>query len=315
VSESVSAEPLAAPPRYVEVPRSYLSSAGVFAVVALGFTLDLIFGGGLAHLLGWLIAAVLLAGTDALGVYAARVMRTLTVTETQLRVGEDTIDLDTIVTASVDPDPQGKVLGRRYTDNIPRGSQALDLELFSGDHVIVVTRHPSELLDLLGAAPAPGEPVRRAEPDDLLLLPEIAERADSLFRVAGLELPVLDSRADRLASAKVILVLGRPPIGYAQVDECDGLAHLQELDVLPSHMRHGYGTALVEAACDWATNQGYPAITLTTYADVAWNAPYYHRRGFVDLDVLTPGLLAAREHEKSIGLDAVGPRIAMRRDL
>jgi GNAT superfamily N-acetyltransferase len=88
-----------------------------------------------------------------------------------------------------------------------------------------------------------------------------------------------------------------------------------ELAVIPRWMRQGIGTALLERACEWGRARGYPAITLTTYADVPWNAPWYARRGFVEVTDLGPGLAAERAHEAELGLDAVGPRIVMRRDL
>jgi hypothetical protein len=74
---------------------------------------------------------------------------------------------------------------------------------------------------------------------------------------------------------------------------------------------------LLAAACEWAHVAGYSAITLTTYRDVAWNAPFYSRRGFVELaaDDLAPELAAIRERERAAGLDEVGPRVAMRRKL
>jgi GNAT superfamily N-acetyltransferase len=304
--------------RYSEAARSYLSTAALFLAVLAGFAVDLVFAGGTSHILGWLIVAFVLVGTDALGVYAARTMRSLTLTDTELRVGEDVVPVENILAAALDPDPLAeprKVLGRRYTDTIPRGAQAVGLELADGRSVIVATRKPTVLLELLGAEPAAGLVVRVAEPDDLLLVPDIDYRAESLYRVAGLALPDVDQTRDVLDAAKITLVIGHPAFGFAQVDECDGLAQLRELSVLPGQMRQGHGTALLEAACAWAAEQGYPAITLTTFADVSWNAPYYRRRGFVDLDVLTPGLAAEREQEKAIGLDAVGPRIAMRREL
>ena len=310
-------EPHAAVVRYTEPGRSYRSTLALFALVALGFVVDLVVGGGVSHLIGWCIVAVLIAGTDALGVYAARVMRTLTVTDSDLQVGEESVPLDDIVTAAVDPEAEGKVLGRRYTDTLPRGTQAVRLDLADGQHVLVATRRPERVIELLGVAEPASEAVRPAEPDELALLPEIDERSESLFRVAGIYLPSTGADGDdvELANAAKVLVVGRPPVGFAQVEICDGLAHLRELAVLPSHMRQGYGTQLLEAACAWARAEGYPAMTLTTFVDVSWNAPYYRRRGFVDLAELTPGLLAIRENEKAMGLDELGPRIAMRREL
>ena len=63
---------------------------------------------------------------------------------------------------------------------------------------------------------------------------------------------------------------------------------------------------LLDAACAWARDNGYRAITLTTYADVAWNAPFYSARGFVELTELTPELVEIRDWERDVGLDDVG---------
>lgn len=57
-----------------------------------------------------------------------------------------------------------------------------------------------------------------------------------------------------------------------------------------------------------------PALTLTTFPDVPWNAPYYARLGFrvlADGDV-GPQLRRIRAHEAELGLDR-WPRVAMRR--
>ena len=69
-------------------------------------------------------------------------------------------------------------------------------------------------------------------------------------------------------------------VGFALVLEIGGFAHLEELDVLPPHGRKGLGSALLDAVCTWAGQGGYPAVTLSTFRDVPWNAPFYQRRGF-----------------------------------
>ena len=59
-----------------------------------------------------------------------------------------------------------------------------------------------------------------------------------------------------------------------------------------------------------------PALTLTTFTEVPWNAPYYLRCGFrvlADTEI-TPELRAIRTAEAARGLDA-WPRVCMRRDL
>jgi GNAT superfamily N-acetyltransferase len=116
-----------------------------------------------------------------------------------------------------------------------------------------------------------------------------------------------------LSAAAVVLVSGSPPVGFACIDIVDGDAHLWQLSVHPSAGRQGIGGALVHAACEWARSAGYGAVTLTTYRDVPWNGPFYARLGFVPLGDLTPGLAAIREHERAIGDDDFGPRVAMRR--
>jgi hypothetical protein len=57
-------------------------------------------------------------------------------------------------------------------------------------------------------------------------------------------------------------------------------------------------------------------MTLTTFADVPWNAPYYERCGFrvMAADEITPGLAAIRAAEAAAGLDR-WPRVCMIRRL
>jgi hypothetical protein len=76
------------------------------------------------------------------------------------------------------------------------------------------------------------------------------------------------------------------------------------------------GRALLEHVAVRAAGAGVPALTLTTFAEVPWNAPYYRRCGFhvVEESRWTPGLRAIREREAEHGLDR-WPRVAMRRDL
>jgi GNAT superfamily N-acetyltransferase len=315
------------PPVYVEAARTYTTTWALFALLLLGFVADLVLGGGVVHLWAWLLAVVLVVGIDALSVHAARTMRSITVTAAEVRVGDSGLPRAMIVGAHAGAvvDPTVRVLGQRLREGLPRGVPGLALELLGGDTVAVPTRRPDRLAAALDVAhdaaaeAAATEPVavRLAEPDDLVLLPEIDERAEALFRVAGLDLPDLPFPADHLADTEAIFVVGRPAVGFLWIDEVDGLAHVGEVAVLPNRMRAGLGSALLDAACAWARGAGYPAITLTTYADVAWNGPFYARRGFVALDpgALTPELAALRDGERAAGLDDVGPRVAMRREL
>ena len=157
--------------------------------------------------------------------------------------------------------------------------------------------------------------IRVADPSEWDLLRGIEDAADEMFLEAGIGPFNSLEEDDHLASAAVVLVSGKPARGFACVDVVDGVAHLWQLSVHPASGRQGIGRTLVEAACDWASSNGYPAVTLTTFRDVPWNAPFYSRHGFQILDTLPPGLAAIREHEKDLGDDDFGPRVAMRREL
>jgi ribosomal protein S18 acetylase RimI-like enzyme len=305
---------------YREPARSYLSTAGLALLIVLGFVIDLLLGGAWAHLVGWAIAFVVVVGIDALTVHAARTLRSVTVSETQLRVGDDVIERADIrgielgVVEGGAVEHGNRILGRTSAEGMPRGCVGLSLNLTDGRHVIVPTRRPDRLAAALQAELAVPE-VRPARADELPLLAEIASRAETLFTVAGLQLPRIVFPVDKLPDSKAVFVQGRPPVGFVRVEEVDGLAHIEELAVLPSHMRRGIGSALLEAACAWADGAGYPAITLITYADVAWNGPFYAARGFVEVGALTPELVELRDWERTVGLDAIGRRIVMKRAL
>jgi GNAT superfamily N-acetyltransferase len=301
---------------YDEPAKSYRTLWVIAAFFAAGFALDIALGGALVHLPGWLIAFALVAGVYALFIYAARSERSLHLTEDELRVGDDAINRAEIVAlAPTTDDDELPVLG--WPLGRPRSLKGVTLRLDDGQDVVVPTRFPARLQEALGVkadAPARGQDVRAAGRGDLALLDTIGNRADQLFRTAGYDLPEIPLELDALAAAKAVFVAGRPPIGFVQVIEVDGLAHIAELGVIPRWMRQGIGSALLERACEWARTHDYRAVTLITYADVPWNGPYYASRGFVEIEP-TPGLLALREHEAELGLDAVGPRIVMRREL
>ncbi|TAM86723.1 MAG: GNAT family N-acetyltransferase [Jatrophihabitans sp.] len=302
-----------APAVHRDPARGYLSTAVLAALIVAAFLADVAIGGGPAHAVAWIVVFVLVVGIDALIVHAVRTHRSVVVTQDEVRVGEASLAREHIVGYSDNPAPGTPVLGHRW-GSLPRGIAGLAVQLSDGSTVLVPARHPARLATVLRARRhEPG--VRPAEPEDLPLLAEIDERADALFRVAGIDLPAVPYPVDGLHRARAVFVHGRPPDGFVQVDEVDGLAHVQELAVLPGQMRLGHGSALLEAACAWARDHGYEAITLTTYADVPWNAPFYAARGFAATAALGPEMAELRDRERAVGLDGVGTRVVMRRAL
>ena len=104
--------------------------------------------------------------------------------------------------------------------------------------------------------------------------------------------------------------------GFVLVEAVDGCAHIEQLSVHPDFARRGLGAQLIEHVVQWAVLQKLAALTLTTFAELPWNAPYYRRCGFAELSIeqQTLGLQEKRAHEARLGLDA-WPRVCMRREL
>ena len=106
------------------------------------------------------------------------------------------------------------------------------------------------------------------------------------------------------------------PVGYVVVDVVDGDAHIEQVSVLPHDQGQGVGRALMDVVEQWGRETGRPAITLTTFIDVPWNAPLYLHLGF---DVLAeseigPELRSLVAEEAAHGLDPE-TRVCMRRFL
>jgi hypothetical protein len=76
------------------------------------------------------------------------------------------------------------------------------------------------------------------------------------------------------------------------------------------------GSALVEAVENWALHSDYIEITLTTFRDVPWNAPFYAHIGFVVIPEgeLDADLLRRLSDESAMGLERAR-RVAMRKSL
>ncbi|MGW5875629.1 GNAT family N-acetyltransferase [Nocardiopsis terrae] len=146
---------------------------------------------------------------------------------------------------------------------------------------------------------------------------EVSLAADTLFAEAGLELPPDDPR-EMLDRAERVLVAvdGTEVVGLAATVTLDGDAHLEQLAVHPGYGRRGIGGALLEAVCVGAAGSGRTRVSLTTFRDLPWNAPWYERRGFTVLPRPGWGPELARqwEAEERAGI-LVRPRVVMVRDL
>jgi GNAT superfamily N-acetyltransferase len=169
-----------------------------------------------------------------------------------------------------------------------------------------------------------GFTIELARESDLPALPAIELAANELFEDTGL-LPAVDDDftgpeefRDARAEGRlwVARAPGGEPVGFALVELLDGKPHLEEMDVMPSHGRRGLGRALLEAVFAWAHREGHASVTLTTFRDLPWNAPFYTRAGFRVLATgeIGPTLAAVVKEEAARGLDPE-KRFVMRRRL
>lgn len=268
-----------AAPRYAEPARRYTTTWVLLALMLAAFGADVLLGGARDHLLAWVGAVVAVVGVDALTVHAARSLRSVTVTDDEVRVGENALPRAEIVGVEPDFEPGDPILGRLAGEGLPRGARGLAVRLADGSVMVIPTRAPDALAHALQVTSAVPE-VRPAEEADLAAVAEIHERALALFTVAGFALP---ADAEPVAAAAV-LVAGRPPCGAVEVAGGDGDARITRLSVLPARMRTGIGTALLDAACTWAGEQGYPSVSVLALREVPWQAPFFTARGFVAAD-------------------------------
>ena len=166
--------------------------------------------------------------------------------------------------------------------------------------------------------------IRAVEVEDLPALQDIERAAGRWFRDIGMP-EIADDEPLTLGELAAYRRAGRAwaAVGetghlaaYLIADLVDGNVHIEQVSVHPGSARRGVGRSLLDHAAGQAAAAGIRALTLTTFSEVPWNAPYYERCGFRRLDEaeLTPGLRAIRRREAERGLDR-WPRVCMRRDL
>jgi GNAT superfamily N-acetyltransferase len=166
--------------------------------------------------------------------------------------------------------------------------------------------------------------IRAAEESDLAVMQEIERAAGSSFREIGMPEIAEDeplsleelARYQQENRAWVAVDDGDVPVAYLIADVVDSCMHIEQVSVHPRAARRGIGRMLLEHAAACAAARGVGALTLTTFAGVPWNAPYYARCGFRIMDdgELSPGMRAVRDREMAHGLHR-WPRVCMRRDL
>ncbi len=169
-----------------------------------------------------------------------------------------------------------------------------------------------------------GVRIRDAREAELPTLRDIEVAAGACFRDIGMPeiaddepppVAVLDGFR-RAGLCWVAADAGDAPVAYLVADRVDGNLHIEQVSVHPRWSGRRIGRGLIERLAARAAADGVPALTLTTFAVVPWNAPYYARCGFRVLPEaeLTAGLRRIRATEAAHGQDR-WPRVCMRRDI
>jgi len=153
--------------------------------------------------------------------------------------------------------------------------------------------------------------LRLARPADAAAMPAIERAAGIAFAgEASIDPERIRSEAEyaRLIRKGHSLVahVGDAMAGFLVAEPFRRELHIWEMDVAPRFQRRGIGAGMVRAAQIDARNTGFKALTLTTFRDLAWNAPFYARLGFEEVTALDAHLRLAGElaNEVDDGLPA-----------
>ena len=154
--------------------------------------------------------------------------------------------------------------------------------------------------------------IERGTRAHLARLPAIERAAGSLFRSIGMDdvaegettpFSILEERAAR-GRLHVALVDGDVPVGFSIWSPKDGLAYIEEVSVHPDHAGHRLAARLIDRLAGDVRGE-HAAISLATFRDVPWNAPYYARLGFEEMprDRVGPDHALSWKHQAENGLD------------
>lgn len=105
-------------------------------------------------------------------------------------------------------------------------------------------------------------------------------------------------------------------VGFLLAERFGTALHICELAVALPFQRQGAGSALIAAAEAYAAAAAFMTVTLTTYRDLAWNAPFYARRGYREIPLaMMPGYLALLLQGEARNGHDPGLRCAMAKSL
>lgn len=165
--------------------------------------------------------------------------------------------------------------------------------------------------------------IRLARSGDAEELPAIERAAGAMFAAldqfawVARQVPLPPEKLRRFIARGHSLVANHKEkiVGFLVSEPFGADLHVREVSVLPDWQGRGIGAALLRGCMIDAGNSGFEALTLTTFGEVPWNAPFYRRLGFVDVDPAAhPRLAEELTRDEANGMSP-DTRVAMRRSV
>lgn len=166
--------------------------------------------------------------------------------------------------------------------------------------------------------------IREARPGDVAHLPDIERSAAQIFKqdkdlawLADDDVQPTSLHQNYIqARNSWVAVHDEIPIGFINGVEYNKTFHICEISVSEEWQSQGVGRALLSAVEQIMCDRGITMITLTTFKDIPWNAPFYERLGYEILseDGLSIFLMDILDEEIEAGLEA-HRRCAMQKNL
>ena len=150
--------------------------------------------------------------------------------------------------------------------------------------------------------------IRKTFPSDILQLMQIEHSANQAFAqipqlkwLAESAVMSSDQHLDLIQNHNAFVAMNakNQAVGFLYAEKQAQDLYIIELDVAAEYQQQGIGRQLMIHVIDFARQQGFQAVTLTTFTDVAWNRPFYEKLGFKRLNPqnLKPYLKQKIAHE------------------
>lgn len=166
--------------------------------------------------------------------------------------------------------------------------------------------------------------IRTALSGDLEYLPNIERSAAQIFKQSHELSWVADDKSQPISLHQSCIQTGNSwvavhnneSIGFINGVEHNNTFHICELSVSNDWQNKGIGSSLLNYIEEIMCERGISALTLITFKNIPWNAPFYESKGFtvIDDNDLSLFLIDILEEEAEAGLD-IQARCAMQKSL